>query len=71
MPVVFQRNFGKKVSVIIDCFEIFIDRPSSLIARAMTWSNYKHHNTINFLIGIYHKVLSRCFKVLSRCYPSF
>ncbi|XP_068680166.1 uncharacterized protein [Montipora foliosa] len=52
MPVVFQRNFGKRVAVIIDCFEIFIDRPSSLIARAMTWSNYKHHNTIKFLIGI-------------------
>ncbi|EDO43889.1 predicted protein [Nematostella vectensis] len=28
------------------------NRPSSLIARAMTWSNYKHHNTIKFLIGI-------------------
>lgn len=52
MPRVFQKNFGKKVSVIIDCFEIFIERPSSLIARAMTWSNYKHHNTIKFLIGI-------------------
>ena len=52
MPAVSQRNFGKKVSVIIDCFEIFIGMPSSLIARAMTWSNYKLHNTIKFLIGI-------------------
>lgn len=52
MPSVFKRNFGSKVSVIIDCFEVFIERPSSLIARAMTWSNYKHHNTIKFLIGI-------------------
>ena len=52
MPVVFQRNFGKRVAVIIDCFEIFIERPSSLIARAMTWSNYKHHNTVKFLIGV-------------------
>ena len=52
MPVVFQRNFGKKVAVIIDCFEIFTERPSSLIARAMTWSNYKHHNTVKFLIGV-------------------
>lgn len=52
MPVVFQRNFGKKASVIIDCFEVFIERPSSLLARAMTWSNYKHHNTIKFLIGV-------------------
>lgn len=52
MPAVFQRNFGKKVAVIIDCFEIFIERPSSLIARAMTWSNNNHHNTIKFLIGV-------------------
>lgn len=52
MPAVFQRNFGKRVSVIIDCFEVFIDKPTSLIARAMTWSNYKHHNTIKFLTGV-------------------
>ncbi|XP_022806305.1 uncharacterized protein LOC111343402 [Stylophora pistillata] len=52
MPRVFKRNFGNRVAVIIDCFEVFIDRPSSLIARAMTWSNYKHHNTVKFLIGI-------------------
>ena len=35
MSMVFQRNFGKKVAVIIDCFEIFIERPSGLIARDM------------------------------------
>lgn len=52
MPLVFKQNFDNKVAVIIDCFEVFIDRPSSLIARAMTWSNYKHHNTVIFLIGI-------------------
>ena len=52
MPSVFLKNFGNKVAVIIDCFEIFIDRPSSLIARAMTWSNYKHHNTVKYLTGV-------------------
>ena len=52
IPLVFRQNFGDKVAVIIDCFEVFIERPSSLIARAMTWSNYKHHNTVKFLIGI-------------------
>ena len=36
MPLVFRQNFGVRVAVIIDCFEIFTDRPSSLIARAMT-----------------------------------
>jgi len=42
----------KKVAVILDCFEIFIERPSNLKARTMTWSNYKHHNTVKIFLGI-------------------
>lgn len=38
--------------VIIDCFEIFIEKPFSLETASRTWSNYKHHHTIKFLIGI-------------------
>ena len=52
MPKCFQYSFGKKVTVIIDCFEVFIERPSNLLARAQTYSNYKSHNTIKVLIGI-------------------
>lgn len=52
MPSSFKAAFGEKVAVIIDCFEIFIEKPSSLDARAETWSNYKHRNTIKYLIGI-------------------
>ena len=52
MPECFQVSFGRKVAVIIDCFEIFIERPSNLLARAATWSNYKHHNTAKVLLGI-------------------
>ena len=52
MPTCFQESFGKKVAIIIDCFEIFIDRPSNLSARASTWSNYKHKNTAKVLLGI-------------------
>ena len=48
----FQVAFGKKVAVILDCFEIFIEIPSGLHARACTWSNYKHHNTAKVLLGI-------------------
>ncbi len=40
MPMVFRKYFGCRVTVIIDCFEIFIDRPSNMTARAQTWSNY-------------------------------
>lgn len=52
MPMQFRKCFGTKCAVIIDCFEIFIDRPTNLKARAETWSSYKHHNTVKFLIGI-------------------
>ena len=52
MPECFRAAFGEKVAVVIDCFEVFIERPSSLLARACTWSSYKHHNTIKLLIGI-------------------
>ncbi|CAH3122123.1 unnamed protein product [Porites lobata] len=52
MPMCFQHAFGRKVTVIIDCFEVFIERPSNLLARAQTFSSYKHHNTIKILIGI-------------------
>ncbi len=29
-----------------------MERRSDLLARAQVWSNYKHHSTIKFLIGI-------------------
>ena len=52
MPMSFRQAFGCKVAVIVDCFEVFIERPSNLLARAQTWSSYKHHNTVKFLIGV-------------------
>ena len=44
LPSVFKKKFSK-CRVIIDCTEVFIERPKSLVLRAQTWSNYKHHNT--------------------------
>jgi len=29
-----------------------MEQPSDLLARAQVWSNYKHHSTMKFLIGI-------------------
>ena len=45
-------NIVHDVVVIIDCFEIFVDRPTDLLARAQTYSQYKHHNTVKYLIVI-------------------
>ena len=38
--------------VIIDCTEVFVEVPSSMLAQSQTWSNYKHHNTFKVLVGI-------------------
>ena len=43
---------------------MFIEQPSDLKACAQVWSNYKHHSTMKFLIGITPQgtisYLSRC-----------
>ena len=52
MPHQFVEVYGKRVAVIVDCFEIFIERPSNLKARSQTFSHYKHNNTMKYLVGI-------------------
>ena len=37
---------------IIDCSEIFIETPKNLENQFLTWSNYKGHNTIKFLVCV-------------------
>ena len=39
------------VHSIIDCSELFIETPQDHDLQALTWSTYKHHNTLKFLIG--------------------
>ena len=46
------RKHCPKCAVIIDCFEIFLERADNVLARAQTYSSYKHHNTVKYLIGI-------------------
>ena len=45
-------NSFKNCVCIIDCSEIYIERPLNINARAQTFSNCKSHNTIKYLIGI-------------------
>lgn len=51
LPKVFKPRYSL-CRAIIDCTEVFIERARNLTVRALTWSNYKHHNTIKFLVGI-------------------
>ena len=52
MPQCFQYAFGKKTTVVNYCFAVFIESPSNLLARAQTFSSYKHRNRIKILVGI-------------------
>ena len=51
LPACFKQQYSR-ATCIIDCSEIFIQRPTSLTARSQTYSNYKSHNTVKFLIAI-------------------
>ena len=51
IPPVFKAKFPRLTS-IVDCFEIFIDAPRNLLARAQCYSfKYKKHCTIQFFIS--------------------
>ena len=46
LPEAFIKTGNNKCRVILDCAEVFIERPKSLDCQAAIWSDYKHHNTI-------------------------
>ena len=52
MPFCFRVHYGLRVVAIIDCFELFIEKPSNLLAKSCTWSQNKHYNTAKYLISI-------------------
>lgn len=52
MPRCFEFSFGKRTTVIIECFEVFTERPTNLLARCQTFSSYKCHNKVKVLIEI-------------------
>ena len=51
MPSTMKKLFPS-VRVIIDCTEIFTQKPSSLLRNSQLFSNYKSHTTFKSLIGI-------------------
>ena len=52
MPMCFRTAYQNKVAVIIDCFELFTEKPSGALNQVQTYSHYKHHQTVKYLIGI-------------------
>ena len=65
------------VSSIIDCTEIFLERPSMADTQTLTYSTYKSHNTAKYLErlitnwlynkhkhSLKHKILSSCCNII-------
>ena len=53
-----QKSLPKKfkgfenVKIIIDCLELLIQRPKIPSSQKITWSSYKHWNTVKSLVAI-------------------
>ncbi len=52
MPQQFVEASGHRGAVIIDCSEIFTEKPSYPRACAQMFSSYQHNHTVKYLIGI-------------------
>jgi len=50
----YEKFKGNNVpsTIIIDCSEFNIEKPSNPVAQQLTWSSYKNRNTVKVLIGI-------------------
>ena len=51
MPTEFKKKYPTNI-IIIDCTEIKIQTPSSLLKQSQSYSNYKSTNTLKSLIGV-------------------
>ena len=52
LPPTFKTNKYQNVRHIIDCTEVFLEKPANLAVASKTWSDYKHHHTGKFLVSI-------------------
>lgn len=52
LPPSFRTTKYSQVRHIIDCSEVFIEKPQNLVYQNQCWSDYKHHHTAKFLLSI-------------------
>ncbi len=64
LPKLFKSQYPK-TRCIIDCTDLTIEKPFRPMAQKLTWSNYKHNNTVKVLVGIHP---SGGFTFLSKVY---
>ena len=51
MPDIFREQYPT-TQCIIDCAEIFTEKPRNPDTQLSTWSSYKNHNTLTFLLAV-------------------
>lgn len=51
MPLSFRKGLGDAV-IVVDCFEVHIEKPANQKAMAQCYSSYKNGYTVKYLIGI-------------------
>lgn len=51
MPKAFKEEYPNNI-IIIDCTELKIQCPSSLVVQSQSYSNYKSTNTLKSLVGV-------------------
>ena len=65
LPDTYRKAGHLNLRYIIDCIELFVERPKALDLEDQNWSDCKNHNTIKFLIAIspngYITFLSDCY----------
>ena len=45
-------NPAKNLHLVTDAIELFIEMPKGHKNQRLTWSNYKHHNTMKILVAV-------------------
>ena len=54
LPECFRKKYST-TTLIIDATEIYIEKPNNPEAQQVTFSSYKHSNTLKALVGIVPK----------------
>lgn len=52
VPLSFQNFEGNNITIVLDATEIIMQMPTNFKQQGNTFSNYKHANTVKFLVGI-------------------
>ena len=61
LPTAFKEKFPTTFTIIDGSEVLFIETPSDLHMQSSTWPQYKHHNTVKFLVACNPLLYNPCF----------